>query len=82
MHAVASAQQLAGSLGKPAQVSRIGCGLDKLPELLQALRFGGVGRLLLDGQISPLWGENGAIQRSQGGRRNGRKNKREKMATQ
>ena len=61
VHLVAGAQQLAGRLGKPAQVGRIGRGLDKLPQLLQALRFGGVGRSLLDGQISQLRSENGAI---------------------
>ena len=61
MHAVARAQQLAGRLGKLAQVVCIRPGFDKPPQLLQSLCFDRVGRLLLYSQISQLRGENGAI---------------------
>jgi len=81
VHLVTGAQQLAGGFGKPAQVDRIGRGLDKLPQLLQALRFGVFGRLLLNGQISLLRGENVAILRVLSGGGHGEKNKREKIAT-
>ena len=72
---------MAGGFGKPAQVGGSGRGLDKLPQLLQALRFGVFGRLLLNGQISLLRGENVAILRVLSGGGHGEKNKKEKIAT-